>query len=138
MNSSSKNDYSFSDRISEIISKNLDREDFTVEELAEKIGLSRSMLHRKLKKEIGKSASELITEMRLKKAKELLERSELTAAEIAYKTGFNSPSYFNKVFKKVYKISPGDLRKGKKAAVLHPTQKGKRFILKSKNKGEKS
>lgn len=46
-------------------------------------GLSRSMLHRKLIKLTGKSATELITEKRLEKAKELLEKTEYTSAEIA-------------------------------------------------------
>lgn len=126
-------DHSFLGRLTEIISSHLDKESFSVEELSEKMDLSRSMLHRRLKKITGKSASELITEMRLEKAKELLENSDYTSAEIAYKTGFNSPSYFNKVFKKVYQVSPGDLRKGKKAAVLQTTGKGKSFSFKSKS-----
>ena len=101
--------------INRIINDNLDNERFSVENLAYQAGLSRSMLHRKLKKLTGKSASDLITETRLAKAKELLENNVATASEIAYKVGFNDPSYFNKVFKKFYNISPGDVRK--KAAV---------------------
>ncbi len=107
----------FYKRICEIIHENIAHEDFSVEELAEKVGISRSMLHRRLKKITGKSASELITEMRLEKAKELLENSDYTSAEIAYKVGFNSPSYFNKVFKKHYQVSPGEVRKGNKVFV---------------------
>ena len=99
--------------IYQIIEDNLENEDFSVEELSEKAGLIRSMLHRKLKKLTGKSASELITEKRLTKAKVMLENNEGTAAEIAYKVGFGSPSYFSKVFKKYYQVSPGELKKGK-------------------------
>ncbi len=97
--------------IHQIIDDNIDNEQFSVEELAKEAGLSRSMLHRKLIKLIGKSASELITEKRLSQAKSLLETDEATVSEIAYKVGFNSPSYFNKVFKKNFTISPGELRK---------------------------
>jgi AraC-like DNA-binding protein/TolB-like protein/Tfp pilus assembly protein PilF len=96
---------------SQIIENNIDKENFSVEDLAQKVGLSRSMLHRKLIKLTGKSASDLITEKRLIKAKELLENDVATTSEIAYKVGFSDPSYFNKVFKKYYKVSPGDVRK---------------------------
>jgi TolB-like protein/AraC-like DNA-binding protein len=82
-----------------------------VEDLAQKAGLSRSMLHRKLIKLTGKSATDLITERRLIRAKELLENNAATASEVAYKVGFSSPSYFNTVFKKYFKISPGRIRK---------------------------
>jgi AraC-like DNA-binding protein len=97
--------------VNRIINDNLDNEHFSVEDLAHQAGLSRSMLHRKLTKLTGKSASDLITETRLAKAKELLENNVATASEIAYKVGFSDPSYFNKVFKKHFNISPGDVRK---------------------------
>ncbi|MEN8248542.1 MAG: AraC family transcriptional regulator, partial [Bacteroidota bacterium] len=101
----------FLETIHKIIEDNIDNENFSVEDLAEGVGLSRSMLHRKLKKLTGKSANKLITETRLSKAKELLENDIATASEIAYKVGFNDPSYFFKVFKKQYKVSPGDIKK---------------------------
>ena len=102
----------FLDVIYQNIEDNLGNERFSVEELAQNVGLSRSTLHRKLIKLTGKSASDLITEIRLTRAKELLENNVATASEIAYKVGFNSPSYFTKVFKNFYHVSPGDVRKG--------------------------
>ncbi|MDT8402517.1 MAG: AraC family transcriptional regulator, partial [Bacteroidales bacterium] len=114
MAESSLNGQMFSDKLTQIIEANLQNEHFGVNELAREAGLSRSMLHRKLIQQTGKSASDFITLKRLEKAKALLEKGEFTAAEIAYKTGFSSPSYFNKVFKKHYQISPGNIRKGKK------------------------
>jgi len=101
----------FLEVINQIIDDNIDNEQFSVENLASEAGISRSMLHRKLIKLIGKSASELITEKRLLEAKRLLEYDLVTVSEIAYKVGFSSPSYFNKVFKKHFSISPGELRK---------------------------
>lgn len=97
--------------INQIIDDNIDNEQFSVEDLAREAGISRSMLHRKLIKLIGKSASELITQRRLSQAKKLLEDDGATVSEIAYKVGYNSPSYFNKVFKKHFTVSPGELRK---------------------------
>jgi AraC-like DNA-binding protein/tetratricopeptide (TPR) repeat protein len=95
----------------QIIEDNLDNASFSVADLARKAGLSRSMLHRKLISLTGKSATDLITEIRLKKAFELLEKNAGTVSEIAYMVGYSSPSYFNKVFKKTYKVSPGEVRR---------------------------
>ncbi len=122
----------FLQKIQQVIEVNLDNDNFSVDQLAKEIGLSRSMLHRKLKKLTGKSATELITEMRLNKAKELLENDVATVAEIAYKVGFNSPSYFNRIFKKYYQISPGEIRKGKNIVVRQ--QKTNRPLLTDKIK----
>ena len=95
-------DDQFLNKIYQHIEDNLNNEHYSVTDLARHAGLSRSMLHRKLIKLTGKSATFLITEKRLTKAKELLESDVATAAEIAYKVGFSSPSYFNKVFKNYF------------------------------------
>lgn len=103
--------------VEKIIEENLGNENFSVDELSSAAGLSRSMLHRRLKKLTGKSASDLISEMRLKRARQLLEDNVATVSEIAYRVGFNSPSYFNKVFQKHYGIPPGEVRKGASVSV---------------------
>ncbi len=58
-----------------------------------------------------KTPSELITDIRLEKGKELLAKSQLTISEIAFKTGFNNPKYFTKNFKKKYDILPSAYKK---------------------------
>ncbi len=108
-------------KIYQNIEDNFDDENFCVKNLAENVGISRSMLHRKLIKITGKSASDLIKEIRLKRAKTLLENDVATASEIAYKVGFRSPNYFSKVFKKRYGVSPGDVRKGVAASSVPPS-----------------
>jgi len=105
-------DDQFLSKIYKHIEDNLDNEHYSVEVLSHQVGLSRSTLHRNLIKLTGKSPSDLIKEKRLIRAMKLLENDVATASEIAYKVGFNSPSYFNKVFKKRFQISPGDVRKG--------------------------
>ena len=104
-------DKQFLARINQIIDANLDNEHYSVENLARSAGLSRSMLHRKLKKITGKSAGELITEIRLARARELLENKAGTVSEIAFQVGFTDPSYFTKVFKKHFNVLPGEVRK---------------------------
>lgn len=55
--------------------------------------------------------TQLIREIRLRKALELLGNEEYTIAEIAYETGFGSPAYFNKCFHDFFGYSPGEARK---------------------------
>ena len=105
-------DDQFLESINKIIEDNLDNENLSVEDLAKKARLSRSMLHRKLIRLIGKSATDYITEIRIIRAKELLENDAATTSEVAYRVGFKNPSYFNRVFKKYFNVSPGDVRKG--------------------------
>ncbi len=100
------------EKVHHIIEDHLGDEDFSVEKLARLSGLSRSMLHRKLTMLTGQSASDLITEKRLIRARNLLENNVATVSEIAYQVGFSSPSYFNKVFKRHFKVPPGEVRKG--------------------------
>ena len=94
------------------IEDNLGNEHYSVADLAHYVGLSRSTLHRKLIKLTGESPSDLIREKRLILARRLLENHVATSSEIAYKVGFSSPSYFTKVFKNYFKLSPGEIRKG--------------------------
>lgn len=94
-----------------IIVANIGNENFSVEDLARNAGFSRSALHRRLSRLTGKSARDLITEVRLKKAMELLENDVATVSEISYMVGFTDPSYFTKVFKKYFTQLPGEVRR---------------------------
>lgn len=82
--------------------------DFNVENMVQGIGMSRSKLYLKLKALTGQSTSEFIRTIRLKRAVQLLESSDLTVKEIMYMTGFNTASYFSKCFKKQFGVSPSD------------------------------
>ncbi len=97
--------------ITQKIENNISNENFSVSDLAREAGLNRSTLHRRLIRLTGKSATELITEIRLSRARELLENDAATVSEIAYEVGFKSPSYFIRLFKKAYQVTPGDVRK---------------------------
>lgn len=97
--------------LKKIVVYNLENEHFSVEELADKAGISRSQLHRKLKQLVGLSVSEFIRNIRLEEAVHKLKNNTGTISEIAYQTGFSSPGYFNKVFQKQFKVSPGEFKK---------------------------
>lgn len=80
--------------------------DFTVETLSHELGMSRVHLYKKLVALTGKSPLEFIRTIRLQRAAQLLEKSQLTVAEVAYKVGFNNPKYFARYFKEHFNILP--------------------------------
>jgi len=101
----------FLDKVHDTIENNLANENFGVEELAREIGISRSHLHRKLILLKGQTASQIIKEFRLNRAMEMLQKNVATSAEIAYRVGFSSPSYFNTSFHKYFGYPPGEAKK---------------------------
>jgi TolB-like protein/AraC-like DNA-binding protein len=100
----------FIQKLTNLVEKNLANGKFGPEELAREAGMSHSNLNRKLKTISNQNASLFIREVRLKKAKELLQNEELTAAEISYCVGFGSPTYFNKCFHEYFGYAPGEMR----------------------------
>jgi TolB-like protein/AraC-like DNA-binding protein len=101
----------FLDRLQGLVEANLSDERFGVEEVARELGMSRASIHRKLKQLTGKSLGQTIREIRLERAMELLRQNAGTASEIAYRTGFGSPAYFNHCFHNHFGYPPGDVRK---------------------------
>ena len=99
------------DKGQQIVINHLGDESFGIEELRKELGLSRSQLHRRLYKITGLSTSLFIRSVRLRRAFELLKEGDLSVSEIAYRTGFSSPSYFNKCFNEQYGFPPGDIHK---------------------------
>lgn len=100
----------FIDKVRRTVYSNLNNEKFGVSELASELHLSRSQLLRKIKAATGKSAQQLIREFRLENAANMIINSDLNASEISFKTGFSSPSYFNKCFLDFYGVTPGEFK----------------------------
>lgn len=107
-NKLSKLDQDFLKKCSAIIDKHITEPEYGVEQLSVEIGLSRVHVYRKIKHLTGLSVSEFIRNFKLKKAVNLLSESGKSVAEIAYETGFSSPSYFSKCFKDLYNQSPSE------------------------------
>ena len=89
-----------------IISQYMSDEYFSVEILAEKLAMSRSLLHKKLVALVGEPPNELIKRIRLNKAAKLIEHKAGNISEIALQVGFNNPSYFAECFHKQFGINP--------------------------------
>jgi TolB-like protein/AraC-like DNA-binding protein/Tfp pilus assembly protein PilF len=98
---------SFKDNLHNITVNHFTDENFGAASLALLLGLSTSQTLRKVKAATGKSVIQYIREVKLAEAARLIKETDLTSAEISYKVGFSSPSYFNKTFRKRYGITPG-------------------------------
>ncbi|WP_027473874.1 hybrid sensor histidine kinase/response regulator transcription factor [Saccharicrinis fermentans] len=90
----------------ELVEENIAEPDFSVIEFSKKLGMSRVHLYKKLTAITGKSPVEFIRIIRLKRGAQLLEKSQMSIAEVAYAVGFNSPRYFSKYFKEEYGMLP--------------------------------
>jgi len=90
----------------EIINKNMSAPTFGVETIAELLNVSRSVLHRKMVSLTGESPGDLIKQIKLKRASELIEQNFGNLSEIALEIGFTNPAYFSEVFKKQFGVSP--------------------------------
>lgn len=106
--------------LTEVIERNLANEEFGVSELAEEMNMSRSNLLRKVKKESKLSVSQLINQIRLKRAMELLRKTSSNVSEVSHMVGFNSTSYFIKCFREYYGYPPGEVGKRSNSTVESP------------------
>jgi AraC-like DNA-binding protein len=98
-------------RCQEIIEKNYQDPDLNMEKAADMLNISRGYLSSQFKKEAGKSFPQLLNEVRIKKAKELLSTTNLRISEIAFRVGYSTAEHFGTMFKKAEGVSPGDFRK---------------------------
>lgn len=101
-----KLDQRFIEKALQIIEQNIGNSEFDAMKFATEIGMSRAQLYRKIKAVTGFSVNELIRNVRLKKAPDLLLSSEYNVTDTAYALGFNQKTYFTKCFTDYYGMSP--------------------------------
>ena len=92
----------------QIVEDNISETEFSVEELASSLNISRSYFYKKMIKITGKKPIEFIRTIRMKRAQQLLTESQMQVSEIAYTLGYNSPKIFSKHFKEEFNISPSE------------------------------
>jgi TolB-like protein/AraC-like DNA-binding protein len=112
MGNNHSSDQVFTDKLKAIIYSNLGNENFGVNELVQQAGISHYSLSKKLHAITGKTITQFIRDTRLLKALEMLQTGDLTAAEVAYKTGFGSATYFNTCFTDFFGYPPGKVKRG--------------------------
>lgn len=106
-------DKEFTDKLTRIVEEQLENPDFTVDDFASMMALGRTIFYRKVKGVTGYAPKEYLRVMRMKKAAELLLKTDVTVAEVAYQVGINDPFYFSKCFKAQFGVSPSTYQKNK-------------------------
>ena len=100
----------FLDQLRNAVRERMANPKLKMDDLGDELGISRVQLYRKVKVLTGLSPVDLLKQMRLERAKVLLNSSTKTISEIAYEVGFSTPSYFTSCFKKQYGKLPMELR----------------------------
>jgi len=90
----------------QVVERNMENPGFNVTHLSKQLFMSRVAMYKKIVLLTGKSPTDFIRSIKMQKAVQLLRQSDLTIAEIAYETGFNSPKIFSKLFKKEFNTIP--------------------------------
>ena len=103
-----KADEEFIWKLNDIIQANLHNPEFSMEDMADALKMSRSSFYRKIKGVLDLSPNEYLRLERLKQAAQLLKEGKSRVNEIFYTVGFNSPSYFSKCFLKQFGVLPKD------------------------------
>lgn len=104
----------FMDKLIELIKAKASDSELQVSDLYEEMGYGRVQFFRKIKAVSGISPNKLIVNIRMKMAADMLRENKCTISEIAYQTGFSDPSYFSRVFKSVFQITPKEYQKNPK------------------------
>lgn len=89
-----------------LVDKNMSNVDYTVEELSSDLGISRTLFYKKILTLTGKPPLEFIRTLRMKRAAQLLEKSQLNVSEVAFRVGYNDPKYFRKHFRSEFGVLP--------------------------------
>ena len=99
---------SFMERATDVLEQNYTNSEFGINEFAEALGMSKSLLSKRLNAEAGQSTTQFIRNYRLTIARKLLLENwaNRNITEIAYKVGFNDPKYFTRCFTRMFGTSP--------------------------------
>src|SRR5690606_22419769 len=100
----------FLKKLMKIIAENIENPDFDVSMLVDKIGMSRTILYKKVNTLTNHSVASLIKQLRLKKAADIILKTSFPISEIAFMVGFNDRKHFSREFKKIYKHSPTEYK----------------------------
>lgn len=103
-------DRQFLEKLRQIAEQEIENENLSIEDLARRMAMSRSQLHRKLSALTGQSAGEFLRNYRLDRAMELLRAKAGNVSEVAWQVGFSNPKYFSTSFKERFGISPSEVQ----------------------------
>lgn len=97
-------------KILKYVTENMSNPDLKIDDIAEAMGMSRSVLYAKIKQSVSMTPIDFVRHIRIMRASELLQQTDDTLASISFEVGFSDPKYFSKVFKKEMGIVPSEYR----------------------------
>lgn len=110
-------DKKFLDKAMKVVKENYMNPDFDVADFIEAMGMSKSLLNKKMQSLTGQSTNQFMRNYRLNLARELLLKNKIThnmnISEIAYQVGFNDPKYFTRCFTKHFNVTPSSILEDK-------------------------
>lgn len=98
------------EKIMRYVTENMSNPDLKIDDIANAMGMSRSVLYGRIKSAVGMTPIDFVRHIRIMKATEMLQNTDDTMTNIAYNVGFSDPKYFSKVFKKEMGIIPSEYR----------------------------
>ena len=98
------------EKIMRYILDHISSPDLKIDEIAQAVGMSRSVLYSKIKQTVGMTPIDFVRHIRIMKATEMLQDTDESLSNIAYNVGFSDPKYFSKVFKREMGIIPSEYR----------------------------
>lgn len=101
-------DADFIEKLETIVLDKIRDENFNLQDICNRMGMSRTSLYMKLKSLIDLSPQDFIIHTKLKFAKKLLIEGDINIKEVAYTSGFGNPKYFSTSFKKQFGITPSE------------------------------
>lgn len=93
-------------RVMEVINENIGDSDLSVDMIAQKVGISRVHLHRKMKELTNQTPHSFIRNIRLQQAAKLLKDGKQSITDVMYACGFSNSASFSTMFKNLYGCSP--------------------------------
>ncbi|PKQ62490.1 hypothetical protein BZG02_12245 [Labilibaculum filiforme] len=99
-------DKAFIEKAVQLVENQMDNPKFAVNDFAQEMGVSKSLLYEKLKALIGQTPNDFVKIIRLKHALELLQKGKYNINEVATLSGFDDPKYFSTCFKKLFGKTP--------------------------------
>lgn len=106
-------DDKFLQRVMDVINENLSDSDLGVDDIADRVGISRVHLYRKMKELTNQTPHNFIKNLRLKQAARLLEDPKQSITEVMYACGFSNSASFSTMFKNMYGMSPREFQRSK-------------------------
>ncbi len=101
-------------KVLKFVLENISDPDMKIDDIAQAMGMSRSVLYGKIKNAVGLTPIDFVRHIKIMKAIEMLRDTDETLTSIAFAVGFSDPKYFSKVFKKEMGIIPSEYREKNK------------------------